>query len=273
MFSLAKRILKNRLLTLGLFLFTILLLLMAFAPFITGYDPNRGVISARLLPPGTPGHWLGTDANGRDIFTRIIYGFRITFLLSFSSICIAFLLGSILGLIAGFKGGLFDIIISGLTEIQAGFPFIILAVTILSLAQPTIPMIILVLTLSSWIIFARVVRSEVVEKKENTYIYASYSLGASDFWIIKEHFAKQILPKLLAAASLDLASVTILAAILGLLGLGVRPPTPSIGNMMADGKKYITNAWWITTIPGGFLFVFVFSLNLIGQGLKEVIGD
>lgn len=269
------KFLKNssNLFIIGSLIFILLVLAMIFIPIISNEDPYEGNIATRLTPPGMHGHLLGTDSVGRDILTRMFVGLRLTFFISLISVTIAFVLGSTLGLIAGFYGGIIDKVIAGFTEIQAGFPFIILAVTILTLVPSTIPMIILVLVLSSWISFARVVRSKVIDIKTNTFIYSAYSLGASDFWIIKNILAKMILPKTIVSATLDLAYIIILSAILGLLGLGVMPPTPTIGGMMADGKKYITNAWWLTTIPGGILFIFTFSLNLIGQGALEMLED
>lgn len=267
---------RNIYFCIGIFLLALLLFAVTLAPMITHYDPYRGDVSSRLAPPvwmegGTSAHILGTDGIGRDLFTRIVFGLRVSFLISLISVISAITIGSTLGLIAGYFGGLFDSVISSLVEIQLSFPFIILAVSILSMKTPTIFLIIIVLTLSCWSVYARVVRTAVIEKKNVPYIYAAYSMGAGHFRVITKYLAKTILPNVLVVGILDLATVVILETILGLLGIGVRPPTPSLGNIMADGKKYLSTAWWIFTLPGGALVVCLLSFNLIGEGLREII--
>lgn len=267
---------RNVYFCIGIFLLAILLFLITFAPIITHYDPYRGNITERLAPPvwmegGTSAHILGTDGIGRDLFTRIVFGLRVSFLISLASVISAIIIGSTLGLCAGYFGGLLDNVISSLAEIQLSFPFIILAITILSLKTPTIFLIIIVLTLSCWTVYARVVRTSVIEKKDMPYVYAAYSMGAGHFRIITKYIAKSILPNVVVVGILDFATIVILEAILGILGIGVRPPTPSLGNIMADGKKYLSTAWWISTLPGGALFICLLSLNLIGEGLREMM--
>ncbi len=268
---------KNAYFSVGIFLFTILLLLVIFAPMVTPHDPYKGAISSRLTPPswmegGTREHIIGTDGIGRDLFTRILYGLRVSFLIAFTVVLAALTIGSTLGLIAGYFGGFLDNLISSIIEIQLSFPFIILAVSILSLTTPTIFLIIVVLTLSSWPEYARVVRSSVFEKKNIPYVYAAYSMGTRHSRVIKKYLASQILPNVVVVAILDFAAIVILETILGFLGIGVRPPTPSLGNIMADGKKYLSTAWWIFTLPGGALFLCLLSLNLIGEGIRETMG-
>jgi len=267
---------RNIYFCIGIFLLALLLFAVTLAPMITHYDPYRGDISSRLAPPvwmegGTSAHILGTDGIGRDLFTRIVFGLRVSFLISFISVVSAITIGSTLGLTAGYFGGWFDNVMSSLIEIQLSFPFIILAVSILSMKTPTIFLIIIVLTLSCWSLYARVVRTVVIEKKSIPYIYAAYSMGTGHFRVITKYLAKTILPNVVVVGILDFATVVILETILGLLGIGVRPPTPSLGNIMADGKKYLSTAWWIFTLPGGVLFVCLLSFNLIGEGLREIM--
>jgi len=267
---------RNIYFCIGIFLLAVLLILIIFAPMITHYDSYKGDISSRLAPPvwmdgGTSEHILGTDGIGRDLFTRIAFGLRISFLISLTSVIFAITIGSTLGLYAGYFGGWLNNIISSLAEMQLSFPFIILAVAILSLTTPTIPLIIIVLTLGCWPVYTRTVRNSVIEKKNIPYVYAAYSMGTGHFRVITKYLAKTILPNVVVIGILDFATVVILEAILGLLGIGVRPPTPSLGNIMADGKKYLATAWWIFTLPGGALFICVLSLNLIGEGLREIM--
>jgi len=267
---------RNVYFCIGIFLLAVLLFLITFAPIITHHDPYRGNIASRLTPPvwmegGTSAHILGTDGIGRDLFTRIVFGLRVSFLISLISVISAIIIGSTLGLCAGYFGGLLDAVISSLVEIQLSFPFIILAISILSLKTPTIFLIIIVLTLSCWSVYARVTRTSVIEKKNIPYVYAAYSIGAGHFRVITKYLAKSILPNVIVVGILDFATVVILEAILGFLGIGVRPPTPSLGNIIADGKKYLSSAWWISTLPGGALFMCLLSLNLIGEGLREIM--
>jgi len=260
----------------GIFMLAILLFLIIFAPLITPWNPYKIDVASRLAPPvwiegGTSAHILGTDAIGRDLLTRILFALRTSFFISLISVTFAIIIGSTLGLCAGYFGGLLDAVISSLVEIQLSFPFIILAISILSLKTPTIFLIIIVLTLSCWSVYARVTRTSVIEKKNIPYVYAAYSIGAGHFRVITKYLAKSILPNVIVVGILDFATVVILEAILGFLGIGVRPPTPSLGNIIADGKKYLSSAWWISTLPGGALFMCLLSLNLIGEGLREIM--
>ena len=216
---------QNKYFCIGFFLLVIILFLVIFAPLITHYDPYRGNIAERLLPPawvegGTSEHILGTDGIGRDLFTRIIFGLRVSLSISFISVISAITIGSILGLIAGYFGGFLDNVISSVIEIQLSFPFIILAVSILSLKTPTLFLIIIVLTLGCWSIYARVVRASVLEKKDSPYVYAAYSIGTSHFRVITKYLAKSILPNVVIVGILDFATVVILETILGFLEIG-----------------------------------------------------
>ena len=267
---------RNTYFCIGIFLLAVLLFLMIFAPTITHHDPYRGDIASRLVPPvwmdgGTSEYILGTDGIGRDLFTRIVFGLRVSFLISLISVILAIIFGSTLGLCAGYFGGFLENVIMSLSEIQLSFPFIILAVAILSLTTPTIPLIIIVLTLSCWPVYTRTVRTSVIEKKNIPYVYAAYSMGTGHSRVITKYLAKSILPNVVVVGILDFATVVILEAILGILGIGVRPPTPSLGNIMADGKKYLATAWWIFTLPGGALFICLLSLNFIAEGLRNIM--
>jgi len=264
----------NTLLNIGIIFLTILLLLIIVGPFVIPYSPYHASIAERLAPPvwmegGTTAHIFGTDAIGRDLFVRMAYGLRLSLIIAFIVVGLDIIIGTTLGLYSGYFGGVLETIVTGLVEIQLSFPFIIMAVAILSLSTSSIPNIILVLVLSLWANYARLIHVTVKEQKDLPHIYAVRSSGAGNIRILFKHIGKSILPNILLIGILDIATVTILEAILGFLGIGVMPPTPSIGNIIADGKKYISSAWWIATLPGGLLFFTVLTFNLIGEGLRR----
>lgn len=264
----------NTLLKVGIIFLVILLLLIIVGPSLTPYSPYQASIAERLTPPvwmegGTFKHIFGTDAIGRDLFVRMSYGMRLSLFIAIVVVALDIIIGTTLGLCSGYFGGVIETIITGAVEIQLSFPFIILAVAILSLTNSTIPIIILVLVLSLWANYARLIHITVKEQKDLPYIYAVRSSGAGNGRILFKHIGRTMLLNILLIGILDIATVTILEAILGFLGIGVMPPTPSIGNIIADGKKYISSAWWIATLPGVLLFFMVLTFNLIGEGLRN----
>lgn len=265
---------RNSMLLAGILMLVILVGLTIGGPWLSDYHPNQARISERLIPPcwvegGSFDHIMGTDAVGRDLLIRILYGLRLSLFIALTVVSIDIVVGIVLGLFAGYLGGVFGMLVTGLIDLQLSFPFIILAVAILSLTSSSIPNIILVLVLSLWANYARLIYVGVQEQRGKPYIYALRSMGASDTRIIFKYIGRAILPNVLLIGTLDIATVTILEAILGFLGIGVMPPTPSIGNIIADGKKYISSAWWIATLPGGVLFLIVLTFNLLGEGMRK----
>ncbi|WP_315836931.1 ABC transporter permease [Bradyrhizobium prioriisuperbiae] len=254
----------------GVALFVLLLLAAVLYPELSGIDPTKMNVRARLLPPIFMGdgwswaHPLGTDQIGRDMLVRSLVGLRYSFLIGVASVAVTLFIGCSLGTIAGYVGGKADTIIMRITDAQLSIPMIILAIAVLGVSRPTIPAIILVLGLSNWPVYARVMRSVVMAERGREYVRAARVSGATNVRIVLTLLLPLLFPPVLFTSVLDVARMMIFESTLGFLGLGVQPPTPTFGNIIADGRKYLLNAWWIATMPGVFLCLTLTSINLIG---------
>ncbi|TRA88090.1 ABC transporter permease [Rhizobium rhizogenes] len=259
----------------GLAIFLLLAIAAALYPEISGVDPTKMDVKARLLPPlffgdnWSWGHPLGTDQIGRDMLVRSLVGLRYSFLIGIASVAVTLIIGCALGTIAGYFGGRIDMLIMRLTDAQLSIPMIILAIAVLGVSRPTIPAIVLVLGLSSWPVYARIMRSIVMTERQREYVRAAKLGGSTDFRIIVGLLLPLLLPPVIFTSVLDVARMMIFESTLGFLGLGVQPPTPTFGNIIADGRKYLLNAWWIATMPGIFLGLTLTSINLIGASLER----
>ena len=259
----------------GLAMFVALMLAAALYPAWSGIDPTRMNVRLRLEPPLLLGpHWsaahpLGTDQIGRDMLVRCLVGLRYSFFIGAATVIVMVALGCLLGLLAGYRGGWTDVAIMRLTDAQLSIPMIILAITVLGVSRPTIPAIILVLGLSGWPIYARVMRSVVIAERGRDYVRAARIMGASDAAIMFGLIAPLLLPPILFVSILDIARMMIFESILGFIGLGVQPPTPTFGSIIADGRKYLLDAWWIATVPGVFLCLTLVSVNLVGTSFER----
>jgi peptide/nickel transport system permease protein len=259
----------------GLAIFVLLLLAAALYPEVSGLDPTKMNVHARLLPPIFVGdtwswvHPLGTDQIGRDMLVRSLVGLRYSFLIGIASVVVMLVIGCALGTIAGYFGGRIDTMIMRLTDAQLSIPMIILAIAVLGVSRPTIPAIILVLGLSNWPVYARIMRSIVMTERQREYMRAAKLGGSTDMRIILTLLVPLLIPPVLFTSVLDVARMMIFESILGFLGLGVQPPTPTFGNIIADGRKYLLNAWWIATMPGIFLGLTLTSINLVGASLER----
>ena len=258
----------------GSTIFLILVLSSIAGPYLTPHDAYKMNIRDRLKPPvfmeaGTWDHPLGTDALGRDLLARILGGLRVSLIIGFSTVIIIFIFGSVLGMIAGYNGGIIDTIQMRITDAQLSLPLIVLAIAILGVTRPNMYSIILVLTISSWPIYARVTRGIVLGERDREYVRAAKIIGASGTRIILRYIAPGILPSVALVAILDIARMIIFEAILGFLGLSIQPPQPSFGNIIADGRKYLVNAWWIATMPGIVLSILLVCINMIGSGFEK----
>jgi peptide/nickel transport system permease protein len=247
----------------------------AGASFLAPRDPLAQEVIARLQAPGyTDGEgwtaWLGTDHVGRDILSRVIHGGRISLLISLTSVAGSLCLGFVLGLAAGFYGGPAEVLIMRLTDLQLAFPFILLALAIVALLGPSLPNIIVVFTVTSWPIYARVVRGSVLSLKALDFVSAARALGRHDLGILLRHIAPNTVAPLLVIAFFEVARMIITEAALGFLGLGVQPPTATWGNMLADGRDYIRDAWWLSAFPGLAIMLTSAGVNLLGDGLRDV---
>lgn len=259
----------------GFFVFATMVLLAIFWPMISSIDPLKINIRAKLTPPIFVGeewswaHPMGTDQLGRDMLMRSLVGLRYSLLIGLTTVAVMLAVGALVGLVAGYRGGLTDTVLMRITDAQLSIPMIILAIAILGVARPTIPAIILVLGLSGWPVYARVMRSVVMAERKREFVRGATILGASDLRIMFLLLLPICLPPIAFVAVLDVARMMIFEAVLGFLGLGVQPPTPTFGNIIADGRKYLVNAWWIATVPGVFLFLTLISLNLMGAALER----
>jgi peptide/nickel transport system permease protein len=259
----------------GFFIFVTLLLVSAIYPEVSSISATKMVVKDKFLPPlflgekWTWDHLLGTDQLGRDMLMRSLIGLRYSLLVGIVTVVLIFIIGCGLGLFAGFKGKWWETIIMRITDAQLSIPMIILAITILGVSRPSVESIIVVLALSGWPLYARVARSAAVAERGKEYVRGLRVLGAGDWRILLLFAAPNILPPIAFVAVLDVARMMIFEAILGFLGLGIQPPTPSFGSMIADSRKYLINAWWIATIPGIFLAVALTSINLMGSALEK----
>jgi peptide/nickel transport system permease protein len=259
----------------GLLLFGVILLLAIGADLLTPYDPTRQELTSRLAPPfwtegGNAEHWLGTDGLGRDLLSRIIYGARISLLISLTATAIALAIGVVLGLLAGYFRGVLESIIMALVDIQLAFPFMLLALTFMTVFDPSVRSVIIVLALSGWATFCRMVRGQVLSIREREFVLASRALGATDFRLIRRHILPNMMSVIIVMLTINVARCILAEASLSFVGMGVSPQTPSWGGMINEGRQYIWNAWWITTFPGIFLVVTVMSIGLLGDWLRDV---
>ena len=246
------------------------------APWLTDYDPTEQDITNRLKPPGSPDpsgrmHLLGTDHLGRDLLARVIFGARPALMVGFAAVAISGILGMVVGLVSGYFGGRTDDVFMRLADIQLAFPFILLAIAVIGVLGPSLPVIIVVIGVSSWVVYARVVRGSVLSLREREFVQAAQALGSGDGRILLHHILPNALTPWLVVATLDMARVIVIESALSFLGLGVQPPTPTWGGMLADGRVYISTAWWLATFPGLAILVTVLGINLFGDGLRDTL--
>ncbi|HEY6917808.1 MAG TPA: nickel transporter permease [Tabrizicola sp.] len=265
------RIRRNGLAMAGLVIVTILILVALFAPWIAPHDPFVQDLGNRLKPPGTPGHWLGTDDFGRDILSRIIHGARITLYIIALVAVTAPVLGLLIGTVAGYFGGWVDAVLMRLTDIFLAFPRLILALALVAVLGPGIENAVLAIALTAWPPYARVARAETLTVRNSDYIAAIRLQGATSSRIILGHVVPMCLPSVIIRVTLDMAGVILIAAGLGFLGLGVQPPQPEWGLMISSGRKFLFEQWWVATMPGLAIFIVSLGFNLLGDGLRDVL--
>ena len=268
---------RTRVLAVGGAVFVALLIVTALAaPVIAPADPIRQSLRGRLAAPTLSGadgkaHLLGTDHLGRDVFSRVIYGARVSLLVGFAAVVVGGLVGATLGLLAGFRGGWTDSMIMTLADAQLAFPFILLAIGIIAVLGPSFPTLIVVIGLSGWVTYARVLRSQVLVLRSREFVDAIHALGGSVARVIARHVLPNVLSSLVVIATLELARAIVLEATLSFLGLGVQPPTPSWGGMVHEGREYLDSAWWISTAPGIVLMLTSIVVSRTGDWLRDLL--
>ncbi|HTO11709.1 MAG TPA: ABC transporter permease [Candidatus Binatia bacterium] len=252
----------------------LIVLAAVFAPLISPHDPLAVNIRHRLAPPawmegGAPAHVLGTDQVGRDLLSRMIYGGRVSLVVGVVSVLMAATIGVLAGLGAGYFGSNTDWAIMTVVNVMLTFPFVLLALAVISVLGPSLANMILVLGVAGWPIYARVVRAETLAIREREFVLAGRALGASHARLIFLQIAPNLTSVIVVIATLQVAQVIIAESFLSFLGLGIQPPTPAWGNMLGEGRLYMLNSWWIATFPGLAIFVTTLVINLMGNALRD----
>jgi peptide/nickel transport system permease protein len=271
-----RRLARRRTALFGLCVVALVLVTAVAAPLVSPFDPVEQNIGERLQAPGTRDaagrlHVLGTDHLGRDLLARILHGARPALMVGFAAVLISGVLGMAAGLVAGYFGGRVDDVLMRLADVQLAFPFILLAIAVIGVLGPSLPTIIAVIGVSSWVVYARVVRGTVLSLTEREFVQAALALGSGDRRVVLRHILPNAFTPWLVVATLDMARVIVTESALSFLGLGVQPPTPTWGGMLADGRVYISTAWWLATFPGLAILVTVLGINLFGDGLRDTL--
>lgn len=264
----------NRLASLSAAVVLAVVLMAVFSPLLAPHDPYETDLFRRLQPPAwmQGGEWaylLGCDALGRDILSRIVYGARVSVFIGFTVIALATTVGILAGLAAGYLRGWVDVVISRLVDVLLGFPYLIFAIALMAMMGPGLQNIVLALAYKEWVIPCRVVRGETLAAREVEYVEAARALGAGRIRIMLSEILPNILSPVIVVATIRMANVIILEASLSFLGLGVQPPTASWGSMVADGRAFMLEAWWVSTFPGLAILVLVLAINVASQGLRD----
>jgi len=247
-----------------------------FAPQLAPHDPLSGDLAARLRPPtwierGSRDHPLGTDHLGRDILSRVIYGARVSLLVGLVSSLIGGTVGVALGVLSGYFRGRVDTVIAKLIDVQLAFPFILFAITVIAVLGPSLRNLLVILAVSGWVTYARVVRGQTLSLREHDFIQAARSLGAPAWRIVARHVVPNVLPYALVIMTTEIGRLIVLESTLSFLGLGVPPPTPSWGLALADGKDYLVSGWWLATFPGLAIMLLVLCMNIMGDGARDLL--
>lgn len=262
---------RNRLALLGLAIVLALVLMAVLAPWLAPYSPTEGDLrTQRLLPPSAT-HWFGTDDQGRDILSRLMHGSRITLSVVLLVAVLAAPIGLLVGTVAGYAGGWLDALLMRITDIFLAFPRLILALAFVAALGPGIENAVLAIAITSWPPYARIARAETLTVRQADYIAAVRLIGASPTRIVLRHIVPLCLASVIVRVTLDMAGIILTAAGLGFLGLGAQPPLPEWGAMIATGRQYVLDQWWVAAGPGLAIFVVSLGFNLLGDGLRDAL--
>jgi peptide/nickel transport system permease protein len=246
------------------------------ADVLSPQDPLRQNLGAKLMPPvsherGFGWHLLGTDHLGRDILSRMVHGARVSLFVAVVAVLISGTIGTAVGLLSGYRGGRVDDLLMRLTEVQLACPFILLALAVAAVLRPNLRNTVVVLAISGWVIYAKIIRSRALSLRESEFLAAARALGASGSRLVLRHLLPNMLSTCIVLATVEAARMIILESALSFLGLGVQPPNASWGGMLRDGKLYIASAWWYTTFPGLAIMLTVLGLNMVGDSLRDLL--
>ncbi|WP_078392498.1 ABC transporter permease [Shouchella patagoniensis] len=260
----------------GLVTVAVIALLALFAPWIVPHDPFQIDATQRLIPPswlenGSSMHWLGTDHLGRDVLSRLIYGARVSLLVGIISVFISGVIGLALGLASGYFGGWFDAVTMRIVDAMLAIPTLLLVLVAMVVLEANIVTLILVIGLTSWVQYTRVVRGDVLSVKEREYVQSAQTLGASHFYIIRKHILPNVLSSFTVIATIGVGTAILTESSLSFLGFGVQPPDITWGSMLNDGRNYIATSWWIATFPGIAITVTVLSITFLGDWLRDFL--
>ena len=263
------KLIKNKFALIGLIVITLLIIVALFAPVISPYTPSQQNVFERLQAPSL-NHFFGTDDLGRDVFTRMIFGARISLAVGFISVFIILVIGTFLGIISGFYGGKTDYIIMRFTDIVLCFPTFFLIILVIAFIEPNMYNVMIVMGVTSWPGLARLVRAEVLSLKEREFILVSKMMAISNMKIFFVHILPNIISPLMVYSSLAIGGAILTESALSFLGLGVQPPMPSWGQILTSGKDYIYMAWWLSLFPGVAILITVLAFNLIGEAIRDI---
>ncbi|KQS84752.1 MULTISPECIES: ABC transporter permease [unclassified Rhizobium] len=267
-----QRFSANKLAVAGLGIILLLILIAIFADVLAPHSPVIGDLGgARLLPPGSEGYLLGTDDQGRDILSRLLHGSRLTLLVIVLVAIIAAPIGLLVGAVSGYAGGWVDAVLMRITDIFLAFPKLVLALAFVAAMGPGIQNAIIAIAITSWPPYARIARAETLTVRNSDYIAAVRLMGASPFRIVLRHVMPMCVSSLIVRVTLDMAGIILTAAGLGFLGLGAQPPLPEWGAMIASGRRFILDQWWVATMPGIAILIVSLGFNLLGDGLRDAL--
>lgn len=256
---------------LGLFIAALVVVSAVAAPLLVAHDPVRSDFAASLKPPGTAGHPLGTDQLGRDLLSRVLYGARVALFIGLCCVLLTAAVGGVLGLLAGYFEGWLGAVLMRVADVQLSFPFILLALTINAIVGLGLRNIIVSLSVAGWVVYARVVRGEVLSVKEREFVHAAQALGLGRARLLFRHILPNVAPSIIIVASLQFAQFIVAEAAISFLGFGVQPPTPAWGSMLAESRDYLYVAWWLAAFPGVALALTALGINLVGDWLRDVL--
>lgn len=262
--------LRNKSFLAGAAILGLVLFLALFAPLLTPYDPIVQDLSRILLPPSAA-HPLGTDHLGRDVWARLLYGARIDLLIGFGAVLTPFVFGTLVGSIAGYYGGKVDAVVTGVMDMVMAFPYYVLIIALVFVLGAGIPSIFIAMALVAWVSYARIVRAEVLSAKEREYVLATRAAGLSDFRILFRHILPNSITQAIVYAMSDIVVIIVGVVTLSYLGLGIPPPTPEWGAMIASGQTFITTQWQLATVPGLLVMLVGLGFALIGDGIAELL--